>query len=302
MRILRSIMSVFCFSYHIPRSDCRALTKWHPRVPRGVIIAVLITSCVFAGFPPALIGLVPVHQAQACNEPFAYRKEITINSGQISGGPHTNFPMLVSLKDNDLRSTTNGGHLELPNGYYDIIFRALDDTTCDVAGGGTNPCTLDHEIESYIDYAAVSMSGSWSTGLGSYTVPAGNNRLLVFVTSYENSTFDPGIEWVRFGGVDLDPAIGRSVTTSGYYARVEIWYLKDADIPAGSKSFTIRYNGGVSIGAAAHAYAVFTNVDQTDPPTVDTDSGTATAVTVTTDNPFNVVSGGMSVSGAVWFW
>jgi hypothetical protein len=83
---------------------------------------------------------------------FTYRKSITVQSGQVSNGPRTNFPMLVSRIDPDLRTTANGGHVASydagTNDPRDIIFRALDDTTC--GGSGTAPCTLDHEIERYV--------------------------------------------------------------------------------------------------------------------------------------------------------
>ncbi len=53
----------------------------------------------------------------------------------------TDFPLLYSVTDTDLRDNVTSA-----NG-WDIIFRALDDTTC--GGAGLAPCTLDHEIEKY---------------------------------------------------------------------------------------------------------------------------------------------------------
>ncbi|MGD8523970.1 MAG: DUF2341 domain-containing protein, partial [Desulfobacterales bacterium] len=53
----------------------------------------------------------------------------------------TDFPLLYSVTDTDLRD-----HVTSPNG-WDIIFRALDDTTC--GGADLSPCALDHEIEKY---------------------------------------------------------------------------------------------------------------------------------------------------------
>ncbi len=82
---------------------------------------------------------------------FAYRKSITVRPNQVSGGPLTNFPMLVSITDPDLRTTANGGHIASynagTNDPQDLVFEALDDTTC--GGAGTSPCKLDHEIEAY---------------------------------------------------------------------------------------------------------------------------------------------------------
>jgi len=199
--------------------------------------------------------------------------------------------MLVSLTDNDLRPTAYGGDVTSSSG-YDIIFRALDDTTC--GGSGTAPCTLDHEIEFYDGTPDdVTLSGGWYTGTGSYTVPAGRNRLLVFVTGFEN-TADRDVTNVTFGGVSMVEAVGNVVSSGGYYARTEIWYLKDASIPA-SGSFVVTYSGGAPTNPM-HAYALFTNVDQTTPientasnPTTTLDPVTATV---------NVVQDGMSIAGA----
>jgi hypothetical protein len=76
---------------------------------------------------------------------FAYRKSVTVQSSQVVSGPHTNFPILVSISgDADIKDTSHSGHVTSTSG-YDIIFRALDSTTC----GGASNCTLSHEIESY---------------------------------------------------------------------------------------------------------------------------------------------------------
>ncbi len=81
-------------------------------------------------------------------QPLSYRKSITIDHTKVgnSGAPTTlsNFPMLYSVTDTALKTTANGGHVTNSSG-YDIIFRALDTTTC----GGPSNCTLDHEIEKY---------------------------------------------------------------------------------------------------------------------------------------------------------
>jgi hypothetical protein len=87
--------------------------------------------------------------------PFGFRKSITIDRTKISDGSCgttlTNFPMLFSVTDGDLATTTYGGDVasyDAPtNDPRDIIFRALDDDTC--GGLGTAPCTLYHEIEKY---------------------------------------------------------------------------------------------------------------------------------------------------------
>ena len=78
-------------------------------------------------------GLV---QAQPAG--YGFGKIITIQSSQVSGtGSLTNFPIVINLSDNDLRTTGNGGNVENANG-YDIVFTEADCSTI-----------LDHEIESY---------------------------------------------------------------------------------------------------------------------------------------------------------
>jgi len=75
---------------------------------------------------------------------FGFRKVITVQAGQVAGGPQTDFPLLVSLVDPNLATVPNGGNVTSSNG-YDIIFRGEDVTTC----GGPATCRLEHEIERY---------------------------------------------------------------------------------------------------------------------------------------------------------
>jgi hypothetical protein len=79
-----------------------------------------------------LAGLTATAEAS-----FAYRKTITITGARVVGGPHLDFPVLVSVVDPDLRTTANGGGVTSAAG-YDIAFRAADGTT-----------VLDWEIEYY---------------------------------------------------------------------------------------------------------------------------------------------------------
>jgi hypothetical protein len=72
---------------------------------------------------------------------FSYRKEITIQSSQVIGSAdHLNFPMLVSLSGDWLKTTTadsTNGRIENDPDGYDIIFKDSSGTQ------------LDHEIEDY---------------------------------------------------------------------------------------------------------------------------------------------------------
>ncbi|MGD8989249.1 MAG: DUF2341 domain-containing protein, partial [Syntrophobacterales bacterium] len=94
------------------------------------------------------------HTRGAALNIFGFRKSITIDRTKISDGSCgttlSNFPMLFSVTDGDLKTTANGGDVasyDAPsNDPRDIIFRALDDDTC---SPGTAPCGLYHEIEDY---------------------------------------------------------------------------------------------------------------------------------------------------------
>ena len=79
---------------------------------------------------------------------FDFRKSITINRSKIPGscGPTvSNFPVLYSVTDPSLATTTYGGNVTDAQG-DDIVFRALDAATC---SPDEEPCRLDHEIEKY---------------------------------------------------------------------------------------------------------------------------------------------------------
>ena len=57
---------------------------------------------------------------------YGFGKQLVIQAGQVSGtAPLNNFPVLVSIVDNDLRSTANGGNVENTNG-FDVIFTLGD--------------------------------------------------------------------------------------------------------------------------------------------------------------------------------
>ncbi|MBN1674645.1 MAG: DUF2341 domain-containing protein, partial [Kiritimatiellae bacterium] len=69
---------------------------------------------------------------------WGFRKPITILGDKVAGTEDlVDFPVLVSLADNDLATPSNGGHVTSTNG-YDILFTADDGTT-----------QLDHETEQY---------------------------------------------------------------------------------------------------------------------------------------------------------
>ena len=68
---------------------------------------------------------------------YKFRRLITVDNTKVSGGDHTDFPMLFSRTVEFLKATKSGGKVDYPNNIPDIRF----ETT-----GGTQ---LDHEIETY---------------------------------------------------------------------------------------------------------------------------------------------------------
>ncbi len=80
---------------------------------------------------------------------FSYRRPITVQAGQVTGGPLISFPMLVSVTNANLSNVAPNGRIAsynaTTNDPQDLMFEALDPTTC----GTTAPCRLDHEIEYY---------------------------------------------------------------------------------------------------------------------------------------------------------
>ena len=119
---------------------------------------------------------------------YSYRKSITVNNAQVSGGPQTNYPFLFSSTNSDFATVANGGKVNNANG-YDIIFVALDDTTC--GGTGTSPCTLNFEVENY--NAATGQLIAW------VNVPSINSSTVIYIyfgnSSITTSQAQPTSVW-----------------------------------------------------------------------------------------------------------
>ena len=80
------------------------------------------------------LSLIPLYSQWLTG--YNYRKTITIPAAQISGGPHANFPVLISITDPDLRTQGNGGLVLNANG-WDIAF-SID-----------HSAILNQQVESY---------------------------------------------------------------------------------------------------------------------------------------------------------
>jgi hypothetical protein len=238
------------------------------------------------------IGWFVVEFPDGCS--FSYRRQITFDYTKVgvdnNPGFLTDFPVLVSLAGKWLRTATTdptSGRIENANG-WDIIFRESDGTT------------LNHEIEAYDGSAnagVISRIDNWAAGLTGYTAGAGNNRLLVFVTGFENDG-DTDITNVTYGDVDMIPAVEDLTSSTGFMARVEIWYLRDEDIPSGSNDFVVTYFAGAP-SQPMHAAATYQGVDQVNPIVNTASNSTTTSTPDPITAQVNVVKDGLAVAGAV---
>ena len=141
---------------------------------------------------------------------YGYGKQILIQSSQVVGGVNlTNFPMLVSFTDPDLRTIANGGNVANANG-FDIIFTLGDCSTL-----------LSHQIESYnpvtgryVAWVRIpTLSASTNTGIHMYY---GNSSVVAnpSTTATWNAGFD-GV-WHLSNNSFLDgSATGNNGTNNG---------------------------------------------------------------------------------------
>jgi hypothetical protein len=131
---------------------------------RSIVAFGWICSFVFGSLP-----------AFAQPTGYSYAKQITIQSSQVSGGANlTNFPVLISVTDNNLRTTANGGHVTNANG-YDIVFYTSDCLT-----------QLSHQIESY-----TATSGNFVAWVNVPTVSASSNTVIHMYYGKSSVTTDP---------------------------------------------------------------------------------------------------------------
>src|SRR6266571_5013276 len=145
-------------------------------------------------------GLAAAPETQA--QVFSYRKPITIDRNQVgvSGTSTTtlsNYPMLYSVTDQDLRTTANGGKVQNANG-WDIIFRAFDadNPGANICGAGVAVCTLDHEIEKYV--ATTGQLIAWTRIPVLNTISASSNTVIYIYygnSSITSSTENPTGVW-----------------------------------------------------------------------------------------------------------
>ena len=112
----------------------------------------------------------------------------------------------------------------------------------------------------------------------SYSLPTGNNRLLVIWCGIKDAGQDD-ITGINFDSTAMTQAV-ESAWSSGDNCKAQIWYMLEADLPAGGSSYTVDFLE--ALGAVAQcggAILTFGNVKQQVPE--DTDHYTYT----NNDNP-----------------
>lgn len=153
---------------------------------------------------------------------YGFGKQVSIQSSQVSGGsPLSDFPVLISFTDNDLRTTANGGNVENVNG-FDIIFTT---NTCFVL------VQLDHQIESY------------NPVTGEYVA-------WVRIPSLSNSADTDIFMFYGNSSVASDPSTSAVWTTHGYDG---VWHLHD-DFSDASGSGNNGTNNGSTDVSPAHNF------------------------------------------------
>lgn len=110
---------------------------------------------------------------------------------------------------------------------------------------------------------------------------SGNNRLVIIACVAEATT---DINTPTYNGSSTGVTLISQFNGSGADIRVEVYYVKDADLPAGAGSYTVTYTGG-GTPSAGIAVAAYTGVDQTTPhdaPVTDTTDLTSPLAITTT--------------------
>lgn len=113
----------------------------------------------------------------------------------------------------------------------------------------------------------VALLNAWATGL-TRTVSAGTNRCLVVTYAQENGNGSRDITAMTYGGRAMTQAAQIAVASgSGFNARIEVWYLLEADLVLASGTTIVpTYSAYTPLEyCEAFSSAVFQHVDQLDP-------------------------------------
>tara|TARA_B100000809_G_scaffold266457_1_gene329273 strand:- start:7491 stop:8744 length:1254 start_codon:yes stop_codon:yes gene_type:complete len=84
----------------------------------------------------------------------------------------------------------------------------------------------------------VSLSNSWTSTLNLHTIGFGADRVLIYIIAIEDDDVTNDVTAVTYGGQSMNFAV-ESTIISGSLQRVEIWYLREAEINLASSSIFI---------------------------------------------------------------
>ena len=118
---------------------------------------------------------------------------------------------------------------------------------------------------------AALVSGTQITGGGTYTAGAGSNRLVVIALARRmagTTTTTPNVTALTWGSRSIGAGITEAVhqaSTSNGRCNAYVWYVKEADIPAGAQTLAATWN--VTMGGSGDLFTVYTlsGVNQTTP-------------------------------------
>lgn len=170
----------------------------------ALIVRLLLLTTAF------LFGSTIMASAQVCG--YYYSKNITINGSRITGGPHANFPVLISHTDPAL--TTASAKVTNTNG-YDIVF-------ADNAGNA-----LDFQLERY--------DGATGQIVAWVKIPS--------ITSGTNVTIQ-----IRYGNAAITTNQSTTATwSSGYHG---VWHFNNTVADASANNVTSTNNGSTHLAAS----------------------------------------------------
>lgn len=140
------------------------------------------------------------------------------------------------------------------------------------------------------------------TTLSGYTADSGSDRFLLMVASWEdNNSTAATVSGITYGGISATRGpITLWYSASGRIFGIDVFYMKEADIPSGSNTMTVSWagTGPPQTGETVLSIVTFTGVDQTTPIK---DSDTATAVSqLNITNSVTGASGEMTVHFEVY--
>ncbi|MCT4561471.1 MAG: T9SS type A sorting domain-containing protein [Crocinitomicaceae bacterium] len=158
----------------------------------------------------------------------------------------------------------------------------------------------------YVPQDPIARIGAWEEtrdSTMSYTLPAGNNRILCVFISAENGTDNQDYQ-ILYDGIALTFADGITVQTGGTFtATLELWYLLEADLPADG-AHTLEFSSIAPLEPyveyfTSFAAGVYENVDQNNPfETFVTTNSTSNTASLQLSSPLTNVDGTMSLVAA----